>query len=260
MSAIITVKLREAGLVGNYLCSLEDILVGDNVIVEAERGLDYGQVVAEPRGMAQGIADEKSLRRIVRKMTPEDVAQVENNRGKARRASRICSRKIEEFKLPMKLVETEYSFDNTKILFYFTSEDRVDFRELVKELAKIFKVRIEMRRVGVRDEARIFGGVGPCGKSLCCATYLRNFDAVSIKMAKEQRLSLNPTKISGICGRLLCCLGYEYQNYVECNKHLPREGQWITTPEGKARVLEVNSLKREVRAETEDKKVVKVKY
>jgi len=171
---------------------------------------------------------------------------------------RLCSRKVREYKLAMKLVDSEYSFDKKKIIFYFTSEGRVDFRELVKELAKIFKIRIEMRQIGVRDEARLFGGVGPCGQKLCCMRFLKSFEPVSMKMAKLQKLSLSSGKISGICGRLMCCLSYEYKNYRELSKGLPKEGQTYETPQGKGKVISVNVLKRLAYVELEDSRIEKI--
>ncbi len=259
MDKIILVKLREAGVVNDYLCSIDDIRNGDMVIVEADRGIDYGQVMVI-KDDGQCPCKDKTTKKVLRRVNEEDLKQIQTNTNNSKRAFRICERKIKEYNLDMKIIQAEYSFDGSKILFYFVSENRVDFRELVKELAKIFKVRIEMRQVGVRDETRIFGGIGSCGRCLCCSSFLKNFDAVSVKMAKEQRLPLNPTKISGICGRLFCCLSYEYKTYLELNKNLPKEGQLISTPEGKAKVIEVNSLKREVRAETEDKTIVKMVY
>jgi len=196
---IAAVRLREAGNITTYVAS-EDICVNDYVIVEADRGLDYGEVLEINES-----ANNNSMRKIMRKVTSDDRKSIEENREKAKEAIKICSDKIKDYKLAMKLVEAEYSFDRKKIIFYFTSDDRIDFRELVKDLAKVFKIRIEMRQIGVRDETRLFGGIGPCGRGLCCATFLKNFEPVSIKMAKQQGLSLNPATISGACGRLKCC-------------------------------------------------------
>jgi len=171
----------------------------------------------------------------------------------------VCDQKIKEHKLPMKLVDAEYSFDRSKIIFYFTSENRVDFRELVKNLASIFRVRIELRQVGVRDEARMLGGCGPCGRKLCCITFLKDFDPVTIKMAKVQNLPLNPSKISGLCGRLMCCLGYEYDSYRECLKNLPKVGKEFKTDQGKGKVIAVNPLKMTVTVDLGEGKKVEVK-
>jgi cell fate regulator YaaT (PSP1 superfamily) len=170
-----------------------------------------------------------------------------------------CSKKIEAHKLPMKLVGAEYSFDRSKIIFYFTSDERVDFRELVKELANIFRARIELKQIGVRDEAKMLGGFGPCGRELCCAKFLKNFDAVSIRMAKDQNLSLNPTKISGLCGRLMCCLGYEYETYRELIKGMPEIGSEIKTEKGKGKVISTNPLKGTVTAELADGSHIDIK-
>lgn len=239
----------------------DDIEVNDYVIVEADRGIDYGEVIEinDPDSV-QGKDKNSSGSSIVRKITDEDRHQIESNKQKARETMKMCSRKIREYKISMKLVDAEYSFDNKKIVFYFTAEGRIDFRELVKDLAKVFKIRIEMRQIGVRDEARIFGGVGPCGEGLCCVRFLKNFEPVSIKMAKTQKLPLSSGKISGICGRLMCCLFYEYKNYKETSKGLPKEGQSVDTPHGKGKVISVNVLKRLAYVELEDGRVEKITF
>jgi len=248
------VRLREAGNISGFIAT-DELQAGEMVIVEGDRGIDYGEVL-------EIVNEEKKLKykTIVRPMSEADVKQIKDNEKQAKDALQICSRKVREHKLDMKLVESEYSFDRKKIIFYFTSEGRIDFRELVKDLAKIFKIRIEMRQIGVRDEARIFGGVGPCGRPLCCVSFLKNFEPVSIKMAKAQRLPLNPSKISGICGRLMCCLFYEYKNYKELAKGLPKEGQTVQTPRGKGKVIAVNVLKRQIFAALEDGCIEKVSY
>jgi len=253
------VRLREAGQLMTYQVT-EDIAVHDYVLVEADRGVDYGEVV-EINEVSLGPkvnAKERAIKSIVRKLSPEDLKQIKNNEIEAKDAMRLCARKVREYKLAMKLVDSEYSFDRKKIVFYFTSEGRVDFRELVKELAKIFKIRIEMRQIGVRDEARLFGGVGPCGQKLCCMRFLKNFEPVSMKMAKTQKLPLSSGKISGICGRLMCCLFYEYKNYRELSKGLPKEGQTIESGQGKGKVVSVNVLKRLAYVELEDGRIEKV--
>ncbi|OQX87648.1 MAG: stage 0 sporulation protein [Candidatus Omnitrophica bacterium 4484_70.2] len=249
---IVLVRLREAGNVVTYF-SPQPLNTGDYVIVEADRGIDYGEVLEVNEEVGEG-----NFKRILRKATPEDIKQVKRNEQEAKEALKICGEKIKEYNLPMKLVEGEYSFDRKKIIFYFTSPRRVDFRELVKDLAKIFKIRIEMRQIGVRDEARLFGGIGPCGNSLCCNSFLRSCEPVTIKMAKLQKLPLNPSKISGICGRLMCCLFYEYENYKELSKELPKEGQYIDTPSGRGKVTTVNVLKQMVYVELEDGRIEKV--
>ncbi len=196
--------------------------VGDNVIVETSRGIEYGEIVMENREI-----DEKKivqpLKKIIRKATPKDDEHLKTNKEKEKDAFRICAKKITDYKLDMKLIDVEYTFDNNKILFYFTADGRVDFRELVKDLASIFKTRIELRQIGVRDEAKMLGGLGVCGRPLCCSTFLGEFQPVSIKMAKEQNLSLNPTKISGTCGRLMCCLKYEQDVYDDNLKNLSKK-------------------------------------
>ena len=230
---------------------------GDLVIVEVERGIDYGQVVSD------SLSTEKvddSVKKILRTVSEADLKQIQDNRKKAQEASVTCTQKIQDHKLDMKLVGAEYAFDRSKILFYFTAEGRVDFRELVKDLAKIFKARIELRQIGVRDEAKMLGGFGPCGRELCCCRFLKDFEPVTIKMAKDQNLSLNPPKISGLCGRLMCCLSYEHKHYKELSRGLPREGERVETPEGKGKVISVNILKRLATVVLEDGKIIEMNY
>lgn len=254
MPKIAQVKLREGGAISSYYCQ-EDVAIGDIVIVEVDRGLDYGEVIELGEGPVS-----KSIMKVVRKATKEDLNKITLNKKKAIEAQAKCAAKIEEYQLEMKLVYTEYSFDQKKIIFYFTSEERVDFRELVKDLAKLFKTRIEMRQIGVRDEAKMFGGFGPCGRKLCCTTFLYHFEPVSMKMAKQQKMPLNPSKISGICGRLMCCLFYEYKHYREMAKGLPKEGQSINTAQGKGKVIAVNIIKREAIIQFEDGHIEKKQY
>lgn len=255
------VRLREAGQLMTYQVTAE-VSAHDYVIVEADRGLDYGEVieVSDANLCSSNCGKETAVKNIIRKLNPQDTKTIKANKQEAKDAIRLCARKIREYKLAMKLVDAEYSFDKKKIVFYFTSEGRVDFRELVKELAKVFKIRIEMRQIGVRDEARLFGGVGPCGHSLCCIRFLKSFEPVSMKMAKVQKLPLSSGKISGICGRLMCCLFYEYKNYRELSKGLPKEGQTIETPQGKGKVLSVNVLKRLAYVETEDGRIEQITF
>jgi cell fate regulator YaaT (PSP1 superfamily) len=258
---IASVRLRESGQIVTYKID-ENVAVNDYVIIEADRGTDYGEVlevsdIADPKDTVQS---PSSVKNIVRKVSPQDMERIKQNELDAKEAIRQCSRKIGEYKLSMKLVDAEYSFDRKKIVFYFTAEGRVDFRELVKDLAKVFKIRIEMRQIGVRDEARLFGGIGPCGQSLCCVKFLKNFEAVSMKMAKTQKLPLSSGKISGICGRLMCCLFYEYKTYKDLSKGLPKEGDIIDTPQGRGKVTSVNILKRLVYAELEDGRIEKVSF
>jgi len=259
MREAIQVRLREAGNVARY--DRNDIRpkVGDYVIVEVERGHEYAQVIGEPEMILEADFD-KPLKKILRIATKDDIHRINENKKRIKNAFQTCTKKIQERKLDMKLIDAEYSFDRTKLIFYFTSEGRVDFRELVKDLAHIFKVRIELRQIGVRDEARILGGIGHCGRPLCCASFLKGFEPVSIRMAKEQNLPLNPSKISGCCGRLMCCLGYEYENYKKYLKGLPKEGERIKTKEGKGKVISVNALKRKVIVELEEGKQIELDY
>ncbi len=216
MVKVVGVRFKPAGKVYYFDPDNLEIAEDANVIVETIRGLEFGKVVIEMRQMSN---DEVvlPLKKVIRIATPEDEAQLKQNRKKEDEARSVCSKKIEEHQLPMKLVDVEYTFDGSKVIFYFTAEGRVDFRELVKDLASVFRTRIELRQIGVRDEAKMIGGIGSCGRVLCCTSFLGDFEPVSIRMAKEQNLSLNPTKISGICGRLMCCLKYENDCY-ECNK------------------------------------------
>jgi cell fate regulator YaaT (PSP1 superfamily) len=257
MDVIAQVRLREMGPVLCYRVEGLTLKAGDLVIVEVERGIDYGQVTGEPSSLEK--ADE-TVKKVLRPAAAADLKQIEDNRKKAHEASQACGHKIQEHKLDMKLVGAEYAFDRSKILFYFTAEGRIDFRNLVKDLAKVFRARIELRQIGVRDEAKMFGGFGPCGRELCCCRFLKDFEPVTIKMAKDQNLSLNPPKISGLCGRLMCCLSYEHKLYKEMNRGLPREGERVDTAEGKGKVLSVNILKRVAAIALEDGKIIQVSY
>jgi len=259
MREAIQVRMRETGSVAYYDLNKTTPKAGDYVIVEVDRGHDYAQVISECARIPEKDTG-KPLKKIIRLATKEDVQRITENKKRIKSAHQTCAEKIQERKLDMKLIDAEYSFDRTKLIFYFTSEGRVDFRELVKDLAHIFKVRIELRQIGVRDEARMLGGFGHCGRPLCCASFLKGFEPVTIRMAKEQNLSLNPSKISGCCGRLMCCLGYEYQNYKKYLKGLPREGEKIKTKEGKGRVISVNALKRKIMVEFEDGKQIEMDY
>jgi len=252
MEKPIFVKLRDSGQVYPFT-SMPEFLVkeGTYVIVEHDRGLDYGQIVTSGETSGEDSSKEQ-IKKIVRLATEIDLKQIADNRLKAKEAFNTCNKKIDEHKLEMKLVEAEYSFDRSKIIFYFTASGRVDFRELVKDLAKIFKARIELRQIGVRDEARLFGGFGSCGRELCCRKFLKDFEPVTIKMAKEEGLPLNPPKISGLCGRLMCCLSFEYETYKMLSKGLPHEGEKITTPQGKGKVVNINVFKRIATVELEE--------
>ncbi|MBP7056154.1 MAG: stage 0 sporulation family protein [Candidatus Omnitrophica bacterium] len=257
MYEVVQVRLRESGKITYFSTNGMKFKAGDHVIVEADRGLDYGQVLSETEVLLDADIEEP-LKKVMRKANPWDMHQIEKNKKKIKEAMDTCSKKIHERHLPMKLIDAEFSFDRSKIVFYFTAEGRVDFRDLVKDLANAFKTRIELKQIGVRDEAKMLGGLGPCGRALCCATYLKDFEPVTIKMAKEQSLPLNPTKISGLCGRLMCCLGYEYKTYKELMKGLPREGETLKTPKGSGKVVAVNAIKRAVSVELEDGSIIEV--
>ncbi len=259
MGEIVFVRLRDSGQVYPYSKGALETKEGDYVIVEHDRGQDYGQIVS-CGGVCLNKEAKEPAKKILRLARDTDIKQVEENRVKAKEAFNSCNKKIAEHKLDMKLVRAEYSFDRSKIVFYFTASGRVDFRNLVKDLAKIFKARIELRQIGVRDEARLFGGFGPCGRELCCAKFLKDFEPVTIKMAKEEGLPLNPPKISGICGRLMCCLSYEYESYKLLSKGLPREGEHVHTPQGKGKVINVNVFKRMVSVQLDDGVITKVSY
>ncbi len=229
----------------------EDIAVGDYVVSEIDKGLCLGVVVSEPRETTK-----ENLKKVTRKATEQEVSEHFSLKEKEGQAFDFCKKKIQEMGLPMKLLWAEYLFSGTKLLFYFVSENRVDFRELVKELAKEFKIRIELRQVGVRDEAKIVGGLGNCGNVCCCRRFLNNFSIVSIKMVKEQSLALNPAKISGICGRLMCCLSYEYDMYMDYKKEFPKVGKKVTLAQGQGKVIKHNTLTSTITVELEDGKEV----
>ncbi len=246
MVSVIGVRFKRAGKIYFFDPKQFDIAAGDHVIVETIRGIEYGKVVS---GIEQ--VDEKELvsqlKPVIRKADQSDCQKHQANRQKAKDAMITCQQKIAKHGLEMKLIDAEYTFDNNKVIFYFTADGRVDFRELVKDLAAVFRTRIELRQIGVRDEAKMINGIGQCGRRLCCANWLSEFVPVSIKMAKDQNLSLNPTKISGICSRLMCCLRYEYDTYKSLRKQMPRVGDMVKTPDGEALVFGVNILKETVR-------------
>ena len=247
MTKVIGVRFRTAGKIYFFAPGKLNIQTGDKVIVETARGVEFGTVVTGEKE----VEDDKimqPLKPVIRIATAEDKKKDAKNRDKEKEAFSICLEKIRKHGLEMKLIDAEYTFDNNKVLFYFTADGRIDFRELVKDLASVFRTRIELRQIGVRDETKIRGGIGICGRPLCCHTYLSEFAPVSIKMAKEQNLSLNPTKISGVCGRLMCCLTNEEETYEELNSHLPSNGDHVTTPEGlRGDVQSVNVLRQLVK-------------
>jgi len=246
MVKIVGVRFKEAGKIYYFDPGELNMELNSNVIVETARGIEMGQVVIAERE----VAEEEivaPLKKVIRVATDEDKKHMEENRQKEKEAFKICLRKIEEHNLEMKLVDVEYTFDNNKILFYFTADGRVDFRELVKDLASVFKTRIELRQIGVRDESKMMGGIGICGRILCCKAFLGDFQPVSIKMAKEQGMSLNPSKISGTCGRLMCCLKYEHEVYENVLGKVPKVGAIVDTPLGQGTVMEINILKESVK-------------
>ena len=247
MIKVIGVRFRTAGKIYYFDPVKYDVKRGDHVIVETARGIEFGTVVLAPKE----VEDDKvvqPLKPVLRLATEKDMEQEANNKKKEKEAYKICLEKIRKHNLEMKLIDAEYTFDNNKVLFYFTADGRIDFRELVKDLAAVFKTRIELRQIGVRDETKIVGGIGICGRPLCCHTHLSEFAPVSIKMAKEQNLSLNPTKISGVCGRLMCCLNNEEETYEELNRKLPSVGDFVTADDGlKGEVHSVNVLRQMVK-------------
>ncbi len=256
MGKLVQVRLGEYRPVGFFDLNGVEADRDDYVILEVERGSEFGQVVSDVNIECKG-KTENAKGKIIRKATEGDLRQIENNRGKAKDALGVCARKVVDRKLDMRLTKVEYTFDCSKIIFYFTAEGRVDFRALVKDLAKIFRVRIELKQIGVRDKAKIVGGYGVCGRELCCSSFMKGFHPLSIKMAKEQGLPLNPSRISGVCGRIKCCMAYEFQVYKEFSRDLPRIGERIQVKEGKGKVIDVNILKRLVSIEMKEGHIVK---
>jgi len=246
MITVVGVRFKKAGKIYYFAPGDLNIEKSNYLIVETARGIEFGECVIGPKN----ISEEEivsPLKNVLRIADSEDMTKHEENKKKEKEALDICLNKILEHNLNMKLIDVEYTFDNNKVIFYFTAEGRVDFRELVKDLATIFKTRIELRQIGVRDEAKMIGGLGPCGRPLCCSSFLGDFASVSIKMAKEQNLSLNPTKISGICGRLMCCLNYEQSTYEDIRRRLPKVGSIVETPEGQGEVIGNSTVKETVK-------------
>ncbi|MBQ8782925.1 MAG: stage 0 sporulation family protein [Clostridia bacterium] len=242
MAEVVGVRFKEVGKVYYFDPDGHTLKKGDRVIVETARGVECGEIAMDNRD----VNDEeivKPLKKLLRIATEDDLKKVEENKEKEKKAFEICEKKILKHKIDMKLVDIEYTFDNSKILFYFTADGRVDFRELVKDLASVFHTRIELRQIGVRDESKMLGGIGICGRPFCCGSFLGDFQPVTVKMAKEQGLSLNPTKISGTCGRLMCCLKYEQDAYEHLLRITPKVGAIVETPEGRGRVVDVNLLR-----------------
>ncbi len=242
MAEVVGVRFKEVGKIYYFDPDGHTLKKGDYVIVETARGIECGEVAMDNRDVSD---DEivKPLKKLLRIATQEDLDKVKENKEKEKKAFEICEKKIAKHKIDMKLVDIEYTFDNSKILFYFTADGRVDFRELVKDLASVFHTRIELRQIGVRDESKMLGGLGICGRPFCCGSFLGDFQPVTVKMAKEQGLSLNPTKISGTCGRLMCCLKYEQDAYEHLLKITPKLGAIVDCPDGRGRVVDVNLLR-----------------
>ena len=273
MVTIVGVRFKKAGKIYYFLPGEETLTIDDGVIVETARGVEYGTVVIGPKEVAKDSL-VTPVKEVMRKATPKDLQQLEKNEEREEKAFAICLEKIAKRKLPMKLINVEYTFDMNKIVFFFTADGRIDFRELVKDLATIFRTRIELRQVGVRDEAKVLNGIGACGRPLCCSNFLGDFSPVSIRMAKDQNLSLNPTKISGVCGRLMCCLNYEddlYKKggdlYVKKDRTpSPRDveppgiGKEVVTDEGIGKVLKVNHHKHTVKVQLEAGRTIDLKW
>jgi cell fate regulator YaaT (PSP1 superfamily) len=259
MNRLVQVRLGEYREVNFYDLNGVDCARGDYVIMEVERGSEFGRVVSDvQRPCAPSGAEHGSPKgRTLRKATDGDLKQIANNRVKVQDAINTCARKINDRRLQMRIIKAEYTFDSSKIIFFFTAEGRVDFRNLVKDLAKVFRVRIELKQIGVRDKAKITSGHGICGRELCCSSYMKDFHSLSIRMAKEQGLPLNPSRISGVCGRIKCCMAYEFLVYRECFRSLPRMGEKVQVPEGQGKVIDVNILKRCVSVDLGDGRVVK---
>ena len=249
---IVGVKFKEKGKTYYFNPNGLQIEKGTAVIVETVRGLEFGYVSLANKEVAEENL-QNPLKNVIRVATDEDCKKNEENKKKEKEAFEICVKKAQEHKLNMKFIEAEYTFDNSKVIFYFSADGRIDFRELVKDLAAIFKTRIELRQIGVRDEAKMIGGLGHCGREFCCHKFLNDFQPVSIKMAKDQSLSLNPTKISGFCGRLMCCLAYEQCGYEEKIKRVPKVGSIVSTPMGDGTVVSSNILKEEIKVKLNDK-------
>lgn len=252
MINVVGIRFKKAGKIYYFDPSTINVQKGDYVIVETARGIEFGECVTGPKVIKEEEVISP-LKCVIRKVTEDDENHHKENKIKEKEAFEICLKKIQEHNLVMKLIDVEYTFDNNKVIFYFTADGRVDFRELVKDLATIFRTRIELRQIGVRDESKMVGGLGPCGRTLCCSGFLGDFAPVSIKMAKEQNLSLNPTKISGICGRLMCCLNYEQDTYEYIRKRLPRVGSVVDTEDGRGEVISNSTVKELVKVKIKTK-------
>lgn len=259
MGKIIQVQIGEYRPVSFFDVNEVVCTRGDYVILEVERGAEFGKVVSDINAVCKGKV-ESAEGKVLRKATEGDLNQIKNNQQKSQDATNICIRKINERKVNMQIVKAEYTFDCSKIIFSFLAEGRVDFRALVKDLARIFRVRIELKQIGVRDKAKIVGGYGVCGRELCCSSYMKSFHALSIRMAKDQNLPLNPSRISGVCGRIKCCMAYEFSVYREYAKDLPKVGDKVNTPDGRGRVMDLNILKRFVMVDLGEGKTTKLTF
>jgi cell fate regulator YaaT (PSP1 superfamily) len=257
MANVVGVRFRPAGRIYYFDPAGKDVAKGNFVIVETTRGIEAGRVVIAPRQVAESELTDP-LKPILRQATEDDLRQLLAFKSKEKNALVRCAQRVDFHKLPMKLVEAEYTYDGSRLTFYFTAEERVDFRALVRDLAAQFRTRIELRQIGARDQAKLLGGVGPCGKTLCCSSWLTEFGVVSIKMAKEQGLPLNPAKISGVCGRLMCCLAYENDLYIEAKKGMPAVGAFIDTPSGLGKVIGINVIKQSAEVMLESGATVQV--
>lgn len=251
MTRVVGVRFKTAGKVYYFDPGDLEMTVGTKVVVETARGVEIGEVIVRPKEVPEEDLAQP-LKKVLRLATPEDLETQRDNAARGRDAFKICQERILSYELPMKLIDVEYTFDNSKVIFYFTAEKRVDFRNLVKDLAQRFRSRIELRQIGVRDEAKTLGGYGICGRPLCCATWITDFDPVSIRHAKEQNLSLNPGKISGVCGRLKCCLRFEADTYRQLRAELPKVGEMISTKRGKGKVIDVMIMRESVLVQLSD--------
>ncbi len=257
MAHVVGVRFRPAGRIYYFDPAGKDLEKGQFVIVETTRGIEAGRVVIAPKQVADAELTDP-LKPILRQATEDDLRQLLAFKSKEKNALVRCAQRVDFHKLPMKLVEAEYTYDGSRLTFYFTAEERVDFRVLVRDLAAQFRTRIELRQIGARDQAKLLGGVGPCGKTLCCSSWLTEFGVVSIKMAKEQGLPLNPSKISGVCGRLMCCLAYENDQYIEAKQGMPAVGAYVNTPSGLGKVVGVNVIKQAVEVMLESGATIQV--
>lgn len=258
MPKVVGIRFREVGKTYNFdATGFEDLKVGEHVIVATSRGKEVGQVISKPKEVPRGKARD-TLKPVERRAEALDLAEMEHHRLRESEALAVCQEKLSQYELPMKLLRAEYSYDGSHLAVYFISEKRVDFRDLVRELRKTLKTKVELRQVGVRDEAKLMGGVGRCGRLLCCATFMQEFDPVSIRMAKRQDISLNPSEISGLCGRLLCCLAYEDEYYQKIKEKLPRVGEGVRTRYGTGEVKGINALKETVSIELKNEVTIEV--